>query len=231
MGRTLARSQALQLLYQAELTGRSVEGVLSGPFVVALDDQEVAPAELDEYARELALGCDGLRPQLDALIADLSRNWALTRMPSVDRNLLRLAIFEMLCVEEVAVAVTIDESVELAKAFGTDESSRFVNGLLGRVADQIDAGIDVLAEAARMASELEAKAQEAEEEADSDDASAGEATDVAADADTADEGVADAGVRKDEPTAEAPAEPLSQEDSGEPGVEPAADEAPAEGDL
>ena len=159
-GRTLARSQALQLLYQAELTGRTVEGVLSGPFVVALDDGEVVPAELDDYARELALGCDEIRPQLDALIASLSRNWTLTRMPSVDRNLLRLAIFEMLCVDEVAVAVTIDESVELAKAFGTDESSRFINGLLGRVADQIDDGVDVLAKASVLAAERAARASE-----------------------------------------------------------------------
>ena len=64
-------------------------------------------------------------------------------MPAVDRNLLRLALYEMLDVEEVAVPVTIDESVELAKIYGTDDSYRFVNGLLGRVSDDIDAGVDI----------------------------------------------------------------------------------------
>lgn len=68
-------------------------------------------------------------------------------MPAVDRNLLRLALYEMLAVDEVAVAVTIDESVELAKAYGTAESSRFINGLLGKVARKMDGGADVVAEA------------------------------------------------------------------------------------
>ena len=132
-GRTLARSQALQLLFQAEATGRSVEAVLAAD-EYALSDE----APLDDFARSLALGADGMRSQLDDLIERSSTNWSLDRMPSVDRNLLRLAIYEMLEVDEVATAVTIDESVELAKAYGTDESSRFVNGLLGRVAHELD---------------------------------------------------------------------------------------------
>ena len=65
-------------------------------------------------------------------------------MPSVDRNLLRLAIYEMLEVDEVAIAVTIDESVELAKAYGTDESSRFINGLLGKVASDMESGARII---------------------------------------------------------------------------------------
>ena len=65
-------------------------------------------------------------------------------MPAVDRNLLRLALYEMLEMEDVAVPVTIDESVKLAKIYGTDESYRFVNGLLGRVSSDIDAGVDVI---------------------------------------------------------------------------------------
>ena len=66
---------------------------------------------------------------------------------AADRNLLRLALYEMLYVDEVDIAVTIDECVELAKAYGTDESSRFVNGILGRVTDDLEAGVDVLAAA------------------------------------------------------------------------------------
>jgi N utilization substance protein B len=79
-----------------------------------------------------------MRDELDARIGAASTNWTVSRMPSVDRNLLRLALYEMIAVDEVAIAVSIDESVELAKAYGTDESSRFVNGLLGRIADELD---------------------------------------------------------------------------------------------
>jgi N utilization substance protein B len=137
-GRSLARSQALQLLFQAEANLRSVEEVLAGEYALS-------EGPLDEYARTLALGADARRHDLDAIISQRSTRWALGRMNAVDRNLLRLALYEMLDVDEVDVAVTIDECVELAKAYGTDESSRFVNGLLGRVADDLDAGADVVA--------------------------------------------------------------------------------------
>lgn len=139
-GRTLARSQALQLLFQAEANGRLVADVLAGDY--ALDQ-----GPLDPYARELALGCDAMRHELDAVIGGTSANWSVSRMPAVDRNLLRLALYEMLEVEAVDTAVAIDECVELAKAYGTDESSRFVNGLLGKVARRAEAGEDVVAQA------------------------------------------------------------------------------------
>ena len=139
-GRTLARSQALQLMFQAEATGRTVENVLASDFVLSLggERERVREVTLDDYARELASGADAMREELDAIISQLSRNWAINRMPSVDRNLLRLAIYEMLQVEEVGLSVTIDECVELAKAYGTDESSRFINGLLGHVATDME---------------------------------------------------------------------------------------------
>ena len=137
-GRTLARSQALQLLFQAEANSRAVIEVLDGEYALS-------QGPLEDYARRLALGADERRPDLDAVISGRSTGWSLSRMNAVDRNLLRLALYEMLFVDEVDVAVTIDECVELAKAYGTDESSRFVNGILGRVADDLDAGVDVVA--------------------------------------------------------------------------------------
>ena len=137
-GRTLARSQALQLLFQAEALGRSVREVLAGPYALSQDDP------LDEYGEQLALGTDDMRHELDSVISNSSTNWSIERMPSVDRNLLRLAIYEMLEVDEVAIAVTIDESVELAKAYGTDESSRFINGLLGKVASDMESGARII---------------------------------------------------------------------------------------
>ena len=137
-GRTLARSQALQLLFQAEANARAVLDVLDGEYALS-------QGPLDDYARRLALGADERRPELDAVIAARSRGWSVARMNAVDRNLLRLALYEMLYVDEVDVAVTIDECVELAKAYGTDESSRFVNGIRGRGADDLAAGVDVIA--------------------------------------------------------------------------------------
>lgn len=153
-GRTLARSQALQLLFQAEANSRAVLSVLDGEYALS-------EGPLDEYARRLALGVDEARPDLDAVISQRSTGWAISRMNGVDRNLLRIALYEMLFVDGVDTPVAIDECVELAKAFGTDESSRFVNGLLGRVADDLDAGRDVIA-AAREAARARADAEDAE---------------------------------------------------------------------
>lgn len=108
-------------------------------------------------------------------------------MPSVDRNLLRLALYEMLEVDEVAIAVTIDESVELAKAFGSDESPKFINGVLGRVASKMDKGVDVVAEAKRL--EAERAAHEDAEDAEDDECEGAgvEARDEAAEAVGADD--------------------------------------------
>ncbi len=187
-GRTLARSQALQLLFQAEATGRTVPQVLAGPYALSQDDP------LDEFGERLALGADDLRHDLDAVIVQYSTNWSLKRMPSVDRNLLRLALFEMFYVDEVAVPVTIDESVELAKAFGTDESSRFINGLLGRVASYLEAGVDVVGEACAYAAEKAAELED-EVEAEGDDPDAQAFVDEDADGAEAgdDDGFADEG--------------------------------------
>lgn len=139
-GRTLARAQALELVFQAEAGGRSVAAVLD-------DDYLLNEGPLDDYARELALGTYEMRRDLDRVIGAASHNWSVSRMPSVDRCLLRLALYEMLEVPEVDKAVTIDECVVLAKAYGTDETSKFVNGVLGAIATKLDEGVDVVAEA------------------------------------------------------------------------------------
>ena len=158
-GRTLARSQALQLLFQAEVNGRAVVDVLSGEYALS-------QGPLDEYAERLALGVDERRPDLDAVLAERSTGWSLSRMNAVDRNLLRIALYEMLDVDEVDVSVSIDECVDLAKAYGTDESSRFVNGILGRVADDLEAGVDVVAAARERAAKAAEEAAKAEAETD-----------------------------------------------------------------
>lgn len=175
-GRTLARSQALQLLFQAEATGRTVYEVLEG-------DYALSEGPLDPFGEMLARGADDMRSDLDAVIEVTSSNWSISRMSSVDRNLLRLALYEMLEVDEVAVAVTIDESVELAKAYGSDDSFRFINGLLGRVARRMDEGIDVVAAAREELAARNAADQQAAE--DVEDAEAQDADEDAADAEDA----------------------------------------------
>jgi len=138
--RTRARSQALQLLFQADATDRTVDEVLEDCYVVTDESDEPNDIPLDEYAERLARGAAEHMDQIDQLIADASVNWSVGRMNPVDRNLLRLAVYEIGEEPDVDVAVTIDEVVELAKAYGgTDESSKFVNGVLGRIAQDLAA--------------------------------------------------------------------------------------------
>jgi N utilization substance protein B len=177
-GRTLARAQALQLLFQADINNRTVEEVLSG-------DYAISDGPLDPYGQELALGVDSRRYAIDAVIRASSASWSLSRMPVVDRNILRLALYEMIEEDDITVAVAIDEAVELAKAFGTDESPRFINGVLGSIAADVNAGVDVY-EKARQVLHAATKSQ------------ADEATDETDEAFAADE-------RDEEPLTEAPA--------------------------
>lgn len=128
-GRTLARSQALQILFQAEMRDVSVDAVLAG-------DLLVSKGPLSDYAVELARGVYANRDRIDSALRAVSSNWKLDRMPGADRNLLRLAVYELrfLADDPLDTAVVINEAVEVAKAYGTDESARFVNGVLGRIA-------------------------------------------------------------------------------------------------
>lgn len=155
-GRTLARCQALQILFQAEASGRSVSDVLASDYVLS-------EGPLDPYAEQLASGAGSCLLDLDAVLSHAAHNWSLGRMSTTDRNLLRLALYEILYVKDVDPAVSINECVELAKAFGSsDESSRFVNGVLGRIVSDIDKGVDVVQVAVDSAAKHEAEAAEAE---------------------------------------------------------------------
>jgi N utilization substance protein B len=121
--RRRARERALALLYEAE-----VRSVAPGEVLAAL---QLPP---DEYVTELVDGVELLGERIDSLISEHSTGWALERMPAIDRNILRLSTFELLGVPGVPVAVVIDEAVELAREYSTDESSRFVNGVLAAIA-------------------------------------------------------------------------------------------------
>ncbi len=121
-----ARERALSLLYEAELKGQDPTAVL--------DALPVAP---DPFARALVEAADAHREASDVLIAEASVGWPLDRMAVVDRLVLRLAVAELLDPAGPPVPVVIDEAVELAKTYSTEESGRFVNGILSTVAAKV----------------------------------------------------------------------------------------------
>ncbi|MEG0147424.1 MAG: transcription antitermination factor NusB [Raoultibacter sp.] len=132
--RSDARRLALQLLYQSEMLGQ--------PATACVQEKRYIAEEgvLSEYALGLLAGVEENKEAIDEYLKVSSENWTIFRMPAVDRSLLRLAVYEMLYVKDVPLSVSINEAVELAKDFGgEDESPRFVNGILGRIAKSIEA--------------------------------------------------------------------------------------------
>ena len=134
--RSGARQRALHVLYAADLLEQPVATVLARE----LDDRQ-RPAP-DAYAVELVTGVDRRRGELDARIRAAAEHWTLERMPLVDRNLLRLGAFELLERSEVPTAVVLDEAIELAKLLSTEDSGRFVNGVLGKMARDLASARD-----------------------------------------------------------------------------------------
>jgi len=126
--RRRGRELALQMLYQHELAGTDVE-TMQGSF----DELRQAPAAIREFAVSLARGAISRLAELDARLVDQADNWRLERMAAVDRNILRLALYELLFETDTPPAVVIDEAVEIAKRFGSERSSQFVNGVLDGV--------------------------------------------------------------------------------------------------
>ena len=143
--RRRAREMALQMLYQLELGGSEPLEVFAAFDVVGYgegeaEDEEVVPTlsprqrrlsrEAFDYARRLVEGSLEDGDSIDDLIRTYAENWRLERMPAIDRNILRLAVYEMLHESSVPKVVIVDEAIELAKKFGSENSGRFVNGLL-----------------------------------------------------------------------------------------------------
>ena len=125
--RRAARERALELLYEAEAKDVAVGELL--------DQQPILPAEL---AVELVRGVDAHRDRIDELLRRLvAPKWSLDRLAAVDRSILRLGSYELLAVPERSAALVINEAIVLARRFGTDDSSRFVNGVLSSVASEV----------------------------------------------------------------------------------------------
>ncbi len=93
-----------------------------------------APDEIRRFADQLAIGCTEKREVIDEAIRSVSQNWRLERMATVDRNIIRLAVYELLMLSDIPRNVTLNEAVELAKLFGDESSPSFINGVLDRIA-------------------------------------------------------------------------------------------------
>ncbi len=126
--RTRARELALQALYQLDLRGDEVLDDLP-----RLLDEGTAEPSVRRFSRQLIDGCREHREELDAAIAAAADNWAIGRMGIVDRNLLRIATFELLHLDDIPPKVSINEAIALAKTYGTTHSGAFVNGVLDRI--------------------------------------------------------------------------------------------------
>jgi N utilization substance protein B len=129
--RTKARKRALDLLYQADVRQSPIADVLSAEAQRAVSEPDRQASWL--YAREIVDGVSDHAAEIDEQIETYAQGWTLARMPTVDRAILRIAIWEILFNEEIPHGVAIDEAVEAAKTLSTDDSAGFINGLLGKI--------------------------------------------------------------------------------------------------
>ena len=130
--RTKARKRALDILFSADVRGDDLAVTLAAEAKRAVSEPARAASWL--YAREIVDGIIDHRDEVDEQIVTHSRDWKIDRMPAVDRALLRIGVWEIVYNDDVPTAVAIDEAVELAKEFSTDDSGAFVHGVLARVA-------------------------------------------------------------------------------------------------
>ena len=121
------------MLFQADVRAEAIALIVAAESKRAASEPDRAASWM--YAREIVDGVTDHREEIDELIVSYAQGWTLDRMPHVDRSLLRIASWEILYNDEVPVAVAIDEAIELAKEYSTEDSSRFVNGVLGKIAD------------------------------------------------------------------------------------------------
>jgi N utilization substance protein B len=119
---------AIQVLYQVDMAQSDLAEALR-----LFCEHFEAPESIRDFAFELARGVDEHREEVDTLIKQFSEHWRLERMPTVDRNILRLAIYELLYRSDIPAKVSINEAVDLGKKYGSEDSGSFINGILDRI--------------------------------------------------------------------------------------------------
>lgn len=128
--RRQARELALQTLYLYDTCGTPIEKALEATLA------EINTSATKEFCRHLVEGVTTRREEIDKILATYTENWDIKRMASVDRNILRLSTFEILTDVQTPVSVIIDEAIEIAKSFSTQDSGKFVNGILDKVKNE-----------------------------------------------------------------------------------------------
>jgi N utilization substance protein B len=143
--RRKARERALQLLYEIDLCQKTPDAVLDDSnFLSKLEEASggekgelLSPQELEKFCRELVEGVTRNVREIDRLIESHSTHWKISRMALVDRNILRMAVFELLYCTDIPSSVSINEAIEIGKHFGTEESGSFINGVLDHIAKDL----------------------------------------------------------------------------------------------
>jgi N utilization substance protein B len=130
--RRRSREFALQVLYQLEITKQDALRTLA-----QFQEHFSEGVERDDFVERLVLGVTEHRKEIDRLIERYSENWRLDRMNTIDRNILRMAAFELLYCEDIPPKVTLNEAIDLGKRYGTDESGSFINGILDRIQNEV----------------------------------------------------------------------------------------------
>jgi N utilization substance protein B len=130
--RRQGREAALKLLYALDMTHAEVQDMVNAAWVT-----DVVPEDSRDFAMTLVTGVRSNREAIDTVIRTWSSHWSLARIGMVERNLLRLAIFELLFMPDIPPNVTINEAVEVAKSYGADEAWLFVNGILDRIKHEV----------------------------------------------------------------------------------------------
>lgn len=130
--RSKARSIALQALYEIDMVGHKIDSVI----VERFDNEENLNSEIMKFARDIVEGVWLLTDILDTLISHHAPEWPLDQVATIDRNILRIALWEFAVYKRTPIKVAINEAVELAKIYGSDSSSRFINGVLGSLSLQ-----------------------------------------------------------------------------------------------
>ena len=130
--RSKARKQSLDLLYEGDIRGQAPLDLLSSREVI---DEGPDARPIREYTKELISGIADNRRKIDELISTYAQGWEMDRLPAVDRNILRLGIYEILWCKDLDDAIAIDEALNLARELSTDDSAAYIHGVLGRISN------------------------------------------------------------------------------------------------
>ncbi len=130
--RRKSRELALQVLYQSEITDQDATGILT-----EFQNHFSPEATRDEFTERLVRGVCEHSEEIDGFLSRYSENWRLERMTTIDRNILRIALFELLYCEEIPPKVTLNEAIDLGKKYGSEDSGSFINGILDRIQNEV----------------------------------------------------------------------------------------------